>query len=235
MKQLIVTFITVCLIAMGMSSWGETHDFNDDFFDAFDDPMVKAQKADPWMPMNRVFFEFNNYVYAWVVRPTARVYQFLFPRAVRKPVKQVVQTVYMPVDIANYVLQGRMQTAAQQTGRFLINATLGVGGVVDVADRWLDWSYQPTGFGDTLRTWGVPKGPYLVLPFLGPTTLRGSANYPFQYYVPIVYLSDNTSANLLGARQLSLFEGLVGRYDAIYEKSLDPYVLVREWQLTREQ
>ncbi|MDG2265075.1 MAG: VacJ family lipoprotein [Candidatus Marinamargulisbacteria bacterium] len=209
------------------------HDYSDDFFDEYMDSSPPVAQLDPWMPMNRVFFEFNNYVYISVVRPTTRVYQFLFPRIIRKHVKQVVETVYMPVDIANYLLQGRVAMAAQQTGRFVVNATVGVGGILDVADAWMGWDYQPTGFGDTLRIWGVPRGPYLVLPILGPTTLRGTANVPVQYYVPALYLSDDIQSKLWVGKQVSLFENLVNGYDAIYANSLDPYSVVREWQLSK--
>jgi phospholipid-binding lipoprotein MlaA len=234
MKKLIVICLVVCFVGFSVSTRGDTYGFDDHFVDEFSEPVLNTRNTDPWMPMNRVFFKFNDYVYVSVIRPTTRVYQFLFPTRVRKHVKQVVQTVSMPVDIANYVLQGRVSMAAQQTGRLLVNATVGIGGIFDVADPWLGWSYQPTGFGATLGRWGVPKGPYLVLPFLGPTTLRNSANVPFSIYATRLYLKDDAlNTTLFGGRSVTMFETLVNGYNAIYMNSLDAYSVVREWQLNR--
>ena len=233
LKQFIRVWIIVGLLGISVTVHGDDYDFDSMFVDEFSEPVMNVQAVDPWMPMNRVFFKFNDRVYVSVVRPTTRVYQFLFPMRVRKHVRQVVRTMAMPVDIANYVLQGRMGVAAQQTGRFLVNATVGVGGIFDVADPWLGWSHRPTSFGATLGRWGVPKGPYLVLPFLGPTTLRNSVNTPFSLYVSRQYISDAFNQSQWIGRTATMFETLVNGYDAIYMNSLDPYSVVREWELNK--
>ncbi|MAU94075.1 MAG: hypothetical protein CMJ93_07695 [Planctomycetes bacterium] len=233
LKQIISVWVIIGLFGVSVSVWGAGYGVDSGFVDEFSEPAINVQDLDPWMPINRMLFKFNDRVYVSVVRPTARVYQFLFPMRVRKPVRQVVRTVAMPVDIANYVLQGRIGMASKQMGRFLVNATVGIGGVFDVADPWLGWSHRPTSFGDTLGRWGVPKGPYLVLPFLGPTTLRNSVNTPFSMYASRQYIPDEFNQSEWTGRTATMFEALVNGYNAIYMNALDPYSVVREWELNK--
>ena len=131
--------------------------------------------SDPLEPMNKVFLQGNLLLYKRVERPAAGVYMAVVPGVLRDRVSAGLDNLEEPRIFINDVLQGRPQSAATTLGRFLLNSTFGIGGLFD----WATMSGMPrqTGdFGQTLYVWGADSGPYLVIPILGPATLRdGSA------------------------------------------------------------
>ena len=140
------------------------------------DPVLgpSLEVCDPLEPVNRVSFEMNRGIDRAVIAPIARTYGFVLPGSVRGGVRRVLANLALPAVAANYLLQIRPLAASRTLGRLVVNTTVGVLGIFDPASR-IGWGPDPTGFGETLATYHVPSGPYLVLPVLGPSRPRDAA------------------------------------------------------------
>ncbi|HUY68919.1 MAG TPA: VacJ family lipoprotein [Alphaproteobacteria bacterium] len=129
------------------------------------------QANDPLEPVNRVVFDVNDFLDRLLIGPLAGLYDAMIPPEVREHVADILSNMKEPVIFANNILQGRFHSAGVTAERFAINTTIGIGGTFDWANDWK--LYQQTGdFGQTLYSWGLGSGPYLVLPLLGPSNLR---------------------------------------------------------------
>ncbi|MDD5274661.1 MAG: VacJ family lipoprotein [Methylovulum sp.] len=181
-------------------------------------------KADPYERINRKTFVFNDSVDDYVAAPIASAYKAITPQFVQTSVFNFYNNLKNINVIINDVLQAKLKQSAKDTGRFAINSSLGLLGLVDVAkDAGLEQNEED--FDQTLAVWGIPRGPYLIIPLLGPTTVRGipgaifdTAANPSSYVgAPVQLLSLlNARANAEGALKF------------IDEAALDPYVFTRE-------
>lgn len=126
---------------------------------------------DPFEDVNRKIFDFNQFVDRNAIVPVAKAYRTALPDPMRDSVRDLLNNLREPLIFVNDTLQGQFESAAKTVGRFVINSTIGIGGVVDVAGRW-GIPHQDQDLGLTLGAWGVPEGPYLVIPVLGPSTPR---------------------------------------------------------------
>ncbi|HMD64804.1 MAG TPA: VacJ family lipoprotein [Stellaceae bacterium] len=126
---------------------------------------------DPFEDTNRKIFEFNQFVDRNAIVPAAKAYRAALPDPVRDSLRDFLNNLRAPLIFVNDTLQGQFESAAKTVGRFVINSTIGIGGVVDVAGRW-GIPFHEEDLGLTLGTWGIPEGPYLVVPVLGPSTPR---------------------------------------------------------------
>ncbi|MBV8060216.1 MAG: VacJ family lipoprotein, partial [Alphaproteobacteria bacterium] len=142
-----------------------------------DVPKAPAEKAefeatdDPLEPMNRTVFDVNDFLDRLLLRPLAELYRVMIPPGLRDRVAGIVTNMKEPVVFANNVLQGEFGKAGTTLERFSLNTTLGGAGMWDVATGW--GLQQQTGdFGQTLSSWGINQGPYLVLPLFGPSNFR---------------------------------------------------------------
>lgn len=142
-------------------------------FDEFDDTDASSRNPDPWEPVNRAIFNFNDRVDSVSLKPLAQGYNRFVPEPVRDGVSNVFGNLGEPRNLVNNTLQGKFHDASVDISRFLLNTTLGVGGVFDVATRW-GLQRNDEDLGQTIGSYGVPSGPYVVLPLLGPSTLRDS-------------------------------------------------------------
>ncbi|GAA0527038.1 phospholipid-binding lipoprotein MlaA [Rhizomicrobium palustre] len=131
-------------------------------------------KEDPYEATNREVFAFNLAVDRLALKPTAERYVAVVPESARNGVHNFLDTLQQPIVFANDMLQGSPSRAGETASRFLINATLGLGGLVDAAGR-IGISGHEEDFGQTLAVWGAGEGPYLMLPFLGPSNPRDVA------------------------------------------------------------
>jgi len=137
-------------------------------------PLAQAQDSDPWEATNRQVQSFNDRVDAAVLKPIAQGYRAVTPGWTRAGIGNVFSNLGEVSNFANALLQGKPDRAATALGRFVFNSTLGLYGWFDVMDGF-GLSEQPEDFGQTLAVWGVPSGPYVVLPLLGPATVRDGA------------------------------------------------------------
>ena len=126
---------------------------------------------DPLENVNRKIFDFNQFVDRNAIVPVAKAYRAALPDPVRDSLRDFLNNLREPLVFVNDTLQGQFKRAGETMGRFVINSTIGIGGVVDVAGRW-GVPYHEEDLGLTLGAWGVPEGPYLVVPILGPSTPR---------------------------------------------------------------
>jgi phospholipid-binding lipoprotein MlaA len=183
-----------------------------------------ANKADPYENFNRKMFGFNDTVDDYVAAPISDAYKWITPQFVQTGVFNFFSNLKNINVVINDVLQAKFAQSAHDTGRFALNTTMGLGGFVDVA-KHVGLEQNDEDFEQTLAVWGVPRGSYLVLPLLGPSTMRGipgavfdTAANPASYVgMPIQLVSLlNTRANAEGSLKF------------IDEAALDPYVFTRE-------
>jgi len=160
----------------------------DPLFDDDDTTDVATGFPDPIEPVNRVTFAFNQGVDRWVIDPVTRVYRFFVPPPGRRAIKRALVNLDSPVTFVNDMLQLEPVDALVTMSRFVINTTVGVAGLFDVAES-LHLEGHQSDFGQTLALSGVPSGPYLILPVLGPTTARdGTGSLVDFLFRPTTYL-----------------------------------------------
>ncbi len=189
---------------------------------------------DPYESFNRSMFTFNQELDKVAIRPVAIGYRKITNPPVRRSISDFFSNIRLPITIGNDLLQAHVGDAAQNTGRFLINLTLGFGGFFDPASH-LGIPDHETDFGITLARWGIPDGPYLVLPFVGPTTMRNVWRLPVDSYLfdPLSYYSRNHSYEY-GQEYLPQLLYLVsiraGAMDAenFINSAYDPYAFLRD-------
>ena len=143
---------------------------------------------DPIEPLNRQFFRFNDALDQYVMVPVTNVYQYVIPSPLRIAIRRVFRNLKSPVYIVNDLLQLRFRDAAETFGGFVLNSTAGWIGLFDPGSE-VGWEQHPADFGQTLGMFGVPSGPYLVVPLLGPSTLRdGTGDIVDRAFDPLTYL-----------------------------------------------
>lgn len=188
---------------------------------------------DPWESFNRSIFTFNEVLDSNVARPVARGYQRVTPQPVDDGITNFFGNLGEPGNILNSLLQGKGESALISTGRFLFNSTFGVLGLVDVAS-YMELPEQDEDFGQTFGYWGVDSGPFLMLPFLGPSTVRDSAGMSVDYFVPDLMDEVETPDRyyLYGLYGVDLRASLLRYEDAI---TGDRYTFMRNAYLQRRQ
>ena len=197
-------------------------------------------KTDPYEATNRSVLKGNIRVDRYVLRPAAQAYDFVAPTLVKHLIGNGISHLDLVNDFANYALQGDVERGLTTLGRFTLNTVLGAGGLLDPATEF-GLSKEGTDFGLTLGVWGVGEGPYLVLPFLGPSTLRDAAGFLVDRGLsPTAYLGPLDAPDLLGPALTGIeFVDLRDRNkdiidDVLYE-SVDPYVTIRAGYLQRRR
>lgn len=183
---------------------------------------------DPLEPLNRKIHGFNTAVDKVALRPLARGYRKVVPSPVRRGITNFFSNLTTPRSSLNNFLQGKPKRGFSELGRFLFNSTLGLGGFIDVAGAGGLERYDEN-FGETLSVWGVPDGPYIVLPIWGPNMASDVAALPVDYYSDLWTHYDNSSvrSKVWGIRVIDLRYRLLSA-DSILEDSQDPYIAVRE-------
>lgn len=198
-----------------------------------DDPEAQAayeEANDPLEPLNRGIFEFNRHFDAFVLKPAAIGYRKMVPAFLRERVHTVLQTAESPVVFANDLLQGKLERAGVTLGRFVVNATLGIGGLFDMASE-MGLEYHDEDFGQTLAVWGVDEGPYLMIPVLGPTNVRDGMGRVVDIFLdPLTYVFADEKVVLYartGAIALDVRERNIETIENLEETSIDFYSTIR--------
>ncbi len=151
-------------------------------------PGAQASEDDSWEGFNRRVFAFNEFVDRWLLKPVARGYVWITPRFVDDAVSNVFSNLGEVGNFTNNLLQGKVDAAATDVSRLLLNSTFGLAGLIDLATR-AGVERSEEDFGQTLGTWKVASGPYLVLPFLGPSTVRDAfGRIPDHFLEPQTYI-----------------------------------------------
>lgn len=186
---------------------------------------------DPFEPANRAVLDFNLAADRAVIGPAARAYRDTVPATGRKGVSNFLTNLNQPVVFANLVLQGRPGPALQTAGRFALNTVVGVGGLFDVAGQ-AEMPRHDTDFGLTLGHWGVEPGPYVVLPFLGPSSVRdATGRFVDRYPHPTWWLTsvrDGDAIWIVRAKTvLDVRVELEETFATLDRAAVDPYIQLR--------
>lgn len=172
--------------------------YSDDSFDEFEDEMKVETTIDPLSGYNRAMTSFNDVTYEYVLGPVAKTYGNVVHEEIRGSIRNFFHNLLFPIRLVNNLLQFKFENSAEETGRFLINSTIGLLGFFDVAQSEFELVPHNEDFGQTLGHWGVGSGFHIVWPFLGPSNLRDSfGSFGVDSYLnPTVYY-DNRPHNLL--------------------------------------
>lgn len=217
---------------------GKNGDIADDEFDEFLDEFKVEEIYDPFSRYNRVMTSFNDGAYEYVIKPVAKGYRYVLHVEIRESVENFFNNLYFPMRFVNNLLQGKFYNASEETGRFLINSTIGVLGLFDPAKTQFSLEAHKEDFGQTLGFYGVGSGPHIVLPLLGPSNLRDTISlYPDSLLSVIDYnersywtLTD-TWAEYLAIRALENvnYASLnIEEYEKMKKDSVDLYPYLRD-------
>jgi phospholipid-binding lipoprotein MlaA len=196
----------------------------------------KPKNKDPIEGFNRGVYKFNDSLDRHLLRPVAVAYHDHTPSWLQSGVHNFFQNLFYPTTIVNQFLQGKFKQGAQDIGRFAINTTLGWGGVLDVASG-ARLPLHDEDSGQTLGRWGVPPGPYLVIPFLGPSTFRdGPARIADTFLEPLYWYSFGNGPRW-GSFVLNSLDARVQllQVDRALSQAYDPYAFMRDAYLQRRQ
>ena len=194
----------------------------------------KGDPRDPLESYNRTMYKINDTVDRAILKPVAQGYDFVVPGLVKTGISNFFSNLGEVVIVVNDLLQGKGTQAVSDTGRFLMNSTIGLGGLLDIATP-AGLAKHNEDFGQTLGTWGVGPGPYLILPLLGSSTVRDTAALPIdgQFKYPS-YVSDVPARNSAYAVDaVATRANLLGASNILGEAALDPYTFLRDAYLRR--
>jgi phospholipid-binding lipoprotein MlaA len=200
-------------------------------------PGSEEEDSDPWERFNEKVFEFNRQADRYVLKPVAKVYSVIMPEPFQVMIANGFDNISFVPRMVNSLLQGKWGGATRELSRFLINSTAGIGGLVDAAKYWgIEKSRED--FGQTLGVWGVSPGPYLIVPFMEPMTVRDgigrgvdSFMNPLSYFIPFIWVGISLKLGEIvndRALNLDLFQGFE-------ESVIDLYSAVRHGYLRRRE
>jgi phospholipid-binding lipoprotein MlaA len=187
---------------------------------------------DPWEPFNRKIFTLNCALDRYVLRPVATGYHSIVLPGEQQALHNMFDNVAMPKRLINSLLQGKFQGAGRELARFLINTTLGMGGMADVAKHQFNIEESNEDGGKTLAHYGAGQGAYLILPLISPLTVRDAFGYllsmdPINFLVPVLVIVGKATENAINERAITL------QSEARGEVTLEEYSAVRHAYLTR--
>ncbi|MGC6424512.1 MAG: VacJ family lipoprotein [Lentimonas sp.] len=217
----------------------------DDEADLYGDDVAEVSSTwDPFEPVNRVTFQFNDFLLSNAIKPIVDGYQWVTPQSVQEGAQNFFRNIRYPIRLGGNLLQGRLGGAWTETGRFAINSTVGVLGVFTPADDIEGLEPIPAeDLAQALGAWGIGEGPYIVLPFVGPSNLRDTvgsigdtAMNPLREPFSLVdSLNPEWEATLAVSELVVTSPSVVSAYERAKASSIDPYSTIKNAysQLTR--
>lgn len=191
------------------------------------------QTNDPIEPFNRSMFAVHQGIDRIILRPVAVAYRDVVPQPLRTGIRNVLGNLRTPVILANDMLQGEPRRAGDTLGRFLINSTLGIGGIFDVASSQFGVKGHTEDYGQTLAVWGVGEGAYLFIPVIGPSNPRDLTGFGLGIASdPLTWVGQGVTVDVLTGTRTGLTvvdtrESLIEVLDIVNKESLDPYATLR--------
>jgi len=197
--------------------------------------VAAGKPNDPLEKLNRATYAFNDALDRMLAQPAARAYKAAVPDRARNAVSNFFGNLYYPVVVINNALQGKFKYAGSDAARFLVNTTIGIGGFLDPATRW-GLANHDEDFGQTLGWWGVPAGPYLMLPVLGPSDFRDAPSKFVDRYMSPTYYQNSRAVEygLFAASELDKRTQLLAT-DAALKAAFDPYAFIRNAYVIRRE
>ena len=211
---------------------GNGSGFHDPFDPQESSSKPTGKKLDPLEPMNRFFFTVNDRLYFWFLKPVSKGFASIAPKPCREALNRAFINAKFPIRFVNNLLQGKPKDVGYETGRFIVNSTVGIGGLFDLADRMKLNSY-PADFDQTLAKYKIATGCYICWPILGPSSVRGTfgeigdaALTPWTYFGFYNVFSDSSYiiSPTLVINSASLHPG---EYEDLKKLTFDPYIALR--------
>ncbi len=230
--RILFVFSFLCSSLSLYANAQDTHAAGMSTYDEFDDEF-EEENDDPWYSMNRKIFSFNSTIDRILLKPLAKGYRKITPGFVEKSIGNFFSNLGEVNNLVNSALQGDINQSGVATGRLLVNSTIGLAGFMDVASKW-GMEERKEDFGQTLAVWGVSDGPYIMLPFLGSSTVRDAfGRIPDTFLSPVTYVDDDdVRAGLIA---LDVVDTRAEYLDAEALITGDKYTFIREVYLqTRE-
>jgi len=196
----------------------------------------RTRSDDPLQGLNRGIYKFNDTLDRAALKPVAKGYRKITPHWFRIGVGNFFSNLIYPTTIVNQFLQGKGRLGCRDTGRFLLNSTVGLAGLLDVATH-VGLTANDEDFGQTLAVWGVGSGPFVNLPFFGPSSLRDAPSRIADYFTSPLTYSDLPWETESGLRALGIVHtrSELLQLDATLQRTYDPYAFIREaWVQQRE-
>lgn len=189
--------------------------------------------ADPIYYFNYAMYAFNDTLYFYALKPIARGYKAITPLPVRNGINNFFHNLMFPVRFVNNLLQGKLVQASDEIGIFLVNSTVGILGFNQFAQKHLNMKTNTEDLGQTLGSWSIGDGFYLVLPILGPSTLRDAlGRVGDSFATPVNYVEPwELYWGMMGTDKINQTSFRIGDYEALKQASLDPYVAIRNGYL----
>ncbi len=198
---------------------------------AYNQPEIKIN--DPLEPLNRVVFQFNDKLYTYVLEPTAKAWKFVLPQPLRASLWSAFHNFLTPVRLVNDLLQGQFAASGVELSRFVLNTTVGVGGLGDPAQYVFHLQTSDEDLGQTLGRYGVGEGFYICWPFLGPSNLRDTVGMAGDsFFDPVTYMISSDWKALLAVhavRKVNYISLNIGEYEQFKEAAFDPYTAMKEF------
>ncbi len=218
MKKVLLFFI---LINLAFASRG---DFLDDEFE------TPIQRQDPLSGYNRAMTDFNDFMYIHAFNPLSKSYETVIPKEIRICIYNFFDNLASPIRFLNNLLQGKFKNSGDELFRFVVNSTLGVGGLGDAGDKLFGIKKHEEDFGQTLAFYGIKSGYSIVLPFLGPSNLRDSIGFVGDYFTfPISYIKNQKLGLGLNAyNRLNTASFHNGEYEQIKKNAFDLYPYLQD-------
>lgn len=186
--------------------------------------------ADPLYPLNKAMYHLNDKFYFWLLKPVAQGYSAIIPEGIRVSVSNLFNHITTPIRLVSNLLQLRFRDAGNEGVRFLYNSTVGICGFADAAKRDLNIKQQDEDLGQTLGSYGIGHGIYLVLPFLGPSSLRDAAGKVGNRFLNPIHYVNPTEASV----GISVYDKVnetsfrIGDYEDLKKSAIDPYLSLRD-------
>ena len=237
MKPNLPFFIfTACLTATVAFAQKTPAEPDPEVVDEMDEYAV-VQVSDPFEPVNRAIFSFNDGLYDYVFRPVSKGYTKVVPQPARNGIRNFFDNIRFPVRFVNSALQGKFKRAGLETGKFAVNTVAGIGGFIRISDDVPALAQIPReDTGQTFGVWRIGQGPYIVLPVFGPGTARDTVGFVGDYFLnPLNWnLRDNlewytweVETGVTVVSVVNTIPDLLASYDAPRKDAVDPYIAVR--------
>lgn len=208
----------------------QDQEFDEQFSDDFDDTKEYPSIADPLYYFNYAMYSFNDFLYFAAIKPIATGYKTITPTLVRRGVNNFFHNLLFPVRFLNNILQGEIKDAGTEIEIFLINSTIGVLGFSQAAQKLFALQTSDEDLGQTLGSWSIGNGFYLVLPVLGPSSFRDTIGLVGDYFAtPVNYVEPwelSTGLKIVDKTNSASFR--LGEYEAFKKAALDPYAALRD-------
>jgi len=215
------------------------NEVEDEFEDEYEETSNKAL-LDPLSGYNRMMTSFNDIVFTYALNPISKGYSFIAPEFIRQSISNIIHNIQFPIRFTNNLLQGKFQNSSDEFERFIVNSTVGLGGILDPASTYMHIPAHNEDFGQTLGYYGVGSGFHIVLPFLGPSNIRdGLGLIADGYLSPIIYqkglsrykLPKNygQSIGVYGFDIINKNSLHLGAYESLKKDALDLYPFLRDF------